>query len=1334
MPDEPRVQELLAQLLDRQATPEEVCGACPELLPVVSERWRQICRARTELDALLPIRPAGSLPMMPPEELPLPQVPGYEVESVLGRGGMGVVYRARHLRLGRLVALKMALAGSCAGPHERERFRREAEAAAALRHPNVVQVYDVGDADGRPYFTMELMEGASLARKLSGAPQPARQAAALLATLAGAVQAAHEAGVVHRDLKPGNVLLTADGTPKVADFGLARRLDADERLTLSGAIIGTPGYAAPEQARGDRGAVGPRTDIYALGTILYECLTGRPPFRAGTAAATLQQVVADEPVAPRRLNPSVPRDLETVCLKCLHKEPRQRYASAAELADDLRRFERGEPIAARRVGVLGSVRKWARRRPAAAAMLVAVALVAAVVAVSIWLLVQQRADVRARQDRTDLEVQAILGLARVKLDDGWKAADLEKLADARAEAARADDVARGGASAPVRQEAESFREQAAHRLARAQANRALTEALVDLSGPQSSKEYTRDESGQWKLIAGRDMDGQYAAAFRHWGLDVDGAAEAEVVAQLAAEPEPVVQELIAALDMWALWRRQYRSGSDWRRLFRVVDQLDRSDRRRRFRGLLREGLSLGAEDVARMVGAMSPWQTLWKLQLRRGITSLRLRELRREIDPRTEPILTVSLLARMFVTAQDAASAEEVLFLASTAHPREVLLLHRLGSLLAEQGPPRLEESIGYYRAARSLQPRLGVSLSDALIDAGRPSQAEAVMQELLSQRPGQPEYLAHLGIALVAQRRFGDAEATYRQIIALDPDFVEAYCNLGTVLSDQGRSKEAEQAYRDAIKLKPDLAEAHNYLGLTLFRQDRPREAEQAFRDAIRLKPDHADAHNSLGTVLSAQGRPKEAEQAFRDAIKLKPDHDKAHYNLGIALGRQNRPREAEQAYRDAIRLKPDYALAHYNLGIALGRQGRPREAEEASRDAIKFKPDYAEAHNNLGNALTLQGRSREAERAYRDAIKFKPDYAEAHHNLGTVLNDQRRPREAEQAFRDAIKFKPDLAEAHNYLGIALGRQDRHKEAERAYRDAIKLKPAYADPYNNLGVALRSQGRPREAEQAFRDAIKLKPDHAQAHNNLGVSLIGQGRHKEAERACRDAIRVKPDYAEAHYNLGGALRAQGMFEEALKSFHRCATLFPSGSRVGQVTQQLIAETERLIKLDAQLTEVLAGKGEKASPPEKIQLAALAQQPYRAFYRAAVSLYSEAFAAQPALEARHRYAAACAAALTSCGQGKAAADLDDTERARWRRQALEWLRLDLASWGKALDGSKGQARAQVRARLQHWRSDDDFAGVRGADALARIPAEERKEWERFWAEVDALIRRASEPDE
>src|SRR5262249_9635966 len=352
MPDHPRVQELLDELADREATPEEVCCACPELLPVVRERWRQICRARAELDAILPVSPHETSPMMPSEELSLPKIPGYEVEGVLGQGGMGVVFRARQLRLGRLVALKMTLAGSYAGAHERERFRCEAEAVAALRHANIVQNHDVGDWASRPYFTMELLEGGSLAQRLTGTPQPARQAAALLATLADAMHAAHQGRIVHRDLKPANILFTPDGTPKVTDFGLARRLEGGAGLTLSGVPLGTPSYMAPEQAEGKTKHVGPLADVYALGAILYECLTGRPPFRAGTAAATLQQVVADEPVAPRRLNPSVPRDLETICLKCLSKEPARRYVSAEELANDLEQFLAGEPIRARPVGAV----------------------------------------------------------------------------------------------------------------------------------------------------------------------------------------------------------------------------------------------------------------------------------------------------------------------------------------------------------------------------------------------------------------------------------------------------------------------------------------------------------------------------------------------------------------------------------------------------------------------------------------------------------------------------------------------------------------------------------------------------------------------------------------------------------------------------------------------------------------------------------------------------------------------------------------------------------------------------------------------------------------------
>jgi tetratricopeptide (TPR) repeat protein len=301
-------------------------------------------------------------------EPPLPGVPGYELEGVLGRGNMGVVYKARHLALKRTVALKMVLAAGHAGPEDRVRFRLEAEAVARLQHPNIVQIYEVGESDGHPYCALEFVDGGSLAARLAGRPLPAREAARLVEALARAVQLAHSRNVVHRDLKPANVLLAADGTPKVADFGLARHLDSDSGQTQTGVVMGTPSYMAPEQASGRSHEAGPPADVYALGAILYQCLAGRPPFKAATLLDTLDQVRTQEPVPPSRCQAGVPLDLETICLKCLRKEPENRYPSAAELADELARYQRGEPIRARPVGRRERAVKWVKRNPTVAAL------------------------------------------------------------------------------------------------------------------------------------------------------------------------------------------------------------------------------------------------------------------------------------------------------------------------------------------------------------------------------------------------------------------------------------------------------------------------------------------------------------------------------------------------------------------------------------------------------------------------------------------------------------------------------------------------------------------------------------------------------------------------------------------------------------------------------------------------------------------------------------------------------------------------------------------------------------------------------------------------------
>jgi serine/threonine protein kinase/tetratricopeptide (TPR) repeat protein len=306
----------------------------------------------------------------------LPQIAGYDLLELLGEGGMGVVYKARQLGLNRLVAVKMIRTDRRGSADRLARFRIEAEAVAQLRHPQIVQIHEIGDADGAPYVSLELLEGGSLDDKLASSVLPGREAAELLITLAKAVQVAHDAGIIHRDLKPSNVLFTKEDVPKITDFGLAKRLEADSRQTETGQIMGSPSYMAPEQAKGDTRNVGPPADVYALGAILYEMLTGRPPFKGETPVETLRQVTDDEVVPPSRLVPKVGRDLETICLHCLNKDQARRYGSATAFAEDLQRFLTGRPIKARPTPFWERGAKLARRHPVAAT-LVTVALLGA---------------------------------------------------------------------------------------------------------------------------------------------------------------------------------------------------------------------------------------------------------------------------------------------------------------------------------------------------------------------------------------------------------------------------------------------------------------------------------------------------------------------------------------------------------------------------------------------------------------------------------------------------------------------------------------------------------------------------------------------------------------------------------------------------------------------------------------------------------------------------------------------------------------------------------------------------------------------------------------------
>jgi serine/threonine-protein kinase len=1066
-------------MLNSGKTPEEVCQGCPEVLSEVRERWRAFCLIDAQVRSLVPglgaltapdraaalARPAG-----------LPQVPGHELEAVLGQGGMGVVYRARQIALGRMVAVKMLPADPLAGPQELGRFRRETAALACLRHPNIVHVYEAGDVEGRPYFTMELVEGGSLARKLAGTPQPARQAAALVVTLAEAVDAAHQAGIVHRDLKPGNILLQrkseiqnrksesaadsdfgfriSDFEPKVTDFGLARRLEAETRVTQTGVLVGTPSYMAPEQARGQT-TIGPGVDVYALGAILYELLTGRPPFRAETAAATVYQVIHHEPVPPSRLNFRVPRDLETICLKCLQKAPPHRYASAGALADDLRRFGEGRPIQARPVGWGARLWRWGRRNPAAAGLL-AMALVVVGLASGggVWF-VQQRARHEAEM-RSDIDTAVAQAASLRKGFHFGEARELLEQARQRAEPAGPDDLRRW-----VDQARADLK--LAKRLDEARL-RAATLAGVNYDAPGAER--------------------RYAVAFAEAGLGREGDNVGMVAARV--RESGLRAEIVAGLDDWARMT-QVRARREW--LFAVGREADPHPGRNRLRqpDLWRNPAKLAR--VAREVGVA-------------------------ELSPQLATALGQSL---------SAADALELLSAAQARFPNDFWLNYQLAKVL--HGARRLDEAIGYFRAALASRPdsvEAQLWLGACLRETGKLDDAIGHLEQAVRLDPQSVIARFDLANLLTDKGKLDEAIAHLQHGIGINPKYSKAYWILGNALRGKGKLDEAIVQYRHALRVDAKLSGARQQLGLCLQDRGRLDEAMAEYRRTIQLDPKWSLAHYQLGVCLQDRGQLDEAMAEYRRAIQLDPNGAPAHLQLGRCLKEKEGLEEAMVEFRRASQLDPKNGEPHFELGLGCQARGRLDEAVAEYRRAIQLAPKASHAHFQLGVCWQARGRLDEAMAEYRRAIQFRLGGDLGHAALADALLRSGRFAEARTAVRRGLDVLPAKEPRRPALREKLELCERLLALDARLPALLrgKERPGAAELLE-LGRLCLDYGRPHAAAGLYALAFAARPALADA-------LATGNRYNAACAAARAGAGEGPDQARLGRPERAGLRRQAL--------------------------------------------------------------------------------------------------------------------------------------------------------------------------------------------------------------
>jgi tetratricopeptide (TPR) repeat protein/serine/threonine protein kinase len=576
--------------------------------------------------------------------------------------------------------------------------------------------------------------------------------------------------------------------------------------------------------------------------------------------------------------------------------------------------------------------------------------------------------------------------------------------------------------------------------------------------------------------------------------------------------------------------------------------------------------------------------------------------------------------------------------------------------------------------------------------------------------------------------RQYDKAIEDFSKSVEIEPKNAMAHYNLGRALRGKGDLDGAIAAFQKSVRFNGDDAAVLNELGNALFDGERLDDAIEAYHKAIRIKKDEAKFHFNLGNAYVKKGRLDDAITEQKAAIQLRANFPEAYCSLGVALAMKGLLDNAIKAYEEAIRLKNDDPACYYNYGNALHAKGRLDDAIKAYEKAIQLKADDPNTFTAFGDTLRDRRRTDDAIAAYQKAIRLKDDSVAAHNGLAVALQDKNQLDEAIAEHKKAIQLNEKLPAPHNGLGVAYAKQNRMDDAIAEFRKAIALKSDFADGHMNLGNALHAKGDPDGAITAYKKSIEVDPKNAPAHYNLGNVLREKGDLTGAKAAYQRAIALQSDHVLAHWNLGLLLQKHGEFREALEELRRSRDLGSEDASWAKFAAEGVRRCERLIELEGRLPDFLEDKAASASPAERIELAGMCT--LKRLHRAAARFYREAFTEKPELaddlSAWHRYSAACAAALAASGEGKDADKLDDKDRARLRRQALEWLRADLEARGRMLD--KGSA-AELVKNLRHWQVDPDLAVVRGAEALEKLPEAERQPWQKLWDDVADILARA-----